>query len=153
MRWNMTMIAVGEQAPLFTMTNQDGNPVSLKDYTGKFVLMWWYPKADTPGWTIEGIGFRDRIQDFEEKNCAVLGVSFDLPADNKAFKEKFGFPYDLLSDGDKGASIQFGASDGSPGNASRVSVLIGPEGEIIKAYEKVTPADHPQQVLADLALV
>ncbi len=153
MRWNMTMIAVGEQAPLFTMTNQDGNPVSLKDYTGKFVLMWWYPKADTPGWTIEGIGFRDRIQDFEEKNCAVLGVSFDLPADNKAFKEKFDFPYDLLSDGDKGASIQFGASDGSPGNASRVSVLIGPEGEIIKAYEKVTPADHPQQVLADLALV
>ncbi len=153
MRWNMTMIAVGEQAPLFTMTNQDGNPVSLKDYTGKFVLMWWYPKADTPGWTIEGIGFRDRIQDFEEKNCAVLGVSFDSPADNKAFKEKFGFPYDLLSDGDKGASIQFGASDGSPGNASRVSVLIGPEGEIIKAYEKVTPADHPQQVLADLALV
>jgi len=153
MRWNMTMIAVGEQAPLFTMTNQDGNPVSLKDYTGKFVLMWWYPKADTPGWTIEGIGFRDRIQDFEEKNCAVLGVSFDSPADNKAFKEKFGFPYDLLSDGEKGASIQFGASDGSPGNASRVSVLIGPEGVIIKAYEKVTPADHPEQVLADLALV
>ena len=147
------MIAVGEQAPLFTMTNQDGNPVSLKDYTGKFVLMWWYPKADTPGWTIEGIGFRDRIQDFEEKNCAVLGVSFDSPADNKAFKEKFDFPYDLLSDGDKRASIRFGASDGSPGNASRGSVLIGPEGEIIKAYEKVTPADHPEQVLADLALV
>ena len=115
--------------------------------------MWWYPKADTPGWTIEGIGFRDRIQDFEEKKCAVLGVSFDSPADNKAFKEKFGFPYDLLSDGDKGASIQFGASDGSPGNASRVSVLIGPEGEIVKAYEKVTPAEHPEQVLADLALV
>ena len=147
------MIAVGEQAPLFTMTNQDGNPVSLKDYTGKFVLMWWYPKADTPGWTIEGIGFRDRIQDFEEKNCVVLGVSFDSPADNKAFKEKFDFPYDLLSDGDKGASIQFGASDGSPGNASRVSVLIGPKGDIIRAYEKVIPADHPEQVLADLTLV
>ena len=49
MRWNMTMISVGEQAPLFTMTNQDGNPVSLNNYTGKFVLMWWYPKADTPG--------------------------------------------------------------------------------------------------------
>ena len=147
------MIAVGEQAPLFTMTNQDGNPVSLKDYTGKFLLMWWYPKADTPGWTIEGIGFRDRIQDFEEKNCVILGVSFDSTADNKAFKHKFDFPYDLLSDGDKGASIQFGASDGSPGNASRVSVLIGPDGEIIRAYEKVVPADHPEQVLADLALV
>ena len=147
------MIAVGEQAPSFTMVNQDGETVSLKDYAGKFVLMWWYPKADTPGWTIEGNGFRDRIQDFEEKNCVVLGVSFDSPADNKAFKEKFDFPYDLLSDGDKGASIRFGASDGSPGNASRVSVLIGPEGEIVKAYEKVTPAEHPEQVLADLALV
>ena len=147
------MIAVGEQAPLFTMTNQEGNPVSLKDYTGKFVLMWWYPKADTPGWTIEGIGFRDRIQDFEEKNCVVLGVSFDSTADNKSFKDKFDFPYDLLSDGDKEASIQFGASDGSPGNASRVSVLIGPEGEIIRAYEKVIPAEHPEQVLADLAVV
>ena len=94
------MIAVGEQAPSFTMVNQDGETVSLKDYAGKF-----------------------------------------------------DFPYDLLSDGDKGASIQFGASDGSPGNASRVSVLIGPEGEIIRAYEKVIPADHPEQVLADLALV
>ena len=83
----------------------------------------------------------------------VLGVSFDSAADNKAFKDKFDFPYDLLSDGDKGASIQFGASDGSPGNASRVSVLIGPEGDIIRAYEKVIPADHPEQVLADLALV
>ena len=147
------MIAVGEQAPLFTMTNQDGNPVSLNNYTGKFVLMWWYPKADTPGWTIEGNGFRDRIQEFKEKNCVVLGVSFDSTADNKAFKDKFDFPYDLLSDGDKGASIQFGASDGSPGNASRVSVLIGPGGEIVKAYEKVTPAEHPEQVLADLSLV
>ena len=147
------MIAVGEEAPSFTMVNQDGETVSLKDYAGKFVLMWWYPKADTPGWTIEGNGFRDRIQDFEEKKCVVLGVSFDSTADNKAFKDKFDFPYDLLSDGDKGASIQFGASDGSPGNASRVSVLIGPEGEIIRAYEKVIPADHPEQVLADLALV
>ena len=99
------MIAVGEQAPSFTMVNQDGETVSLKDYAGKFVLMWWYPKADTPGWTIEGNGFRDRIQDFEEKKCVVLGVSFDSAADNKAFKDKFDFPYDLLSDGDKGASI------------------------------------------------
>ena len=147
------MIAGGEQAPTFVMTNQDGKEVSLKDFTGKFVLMWWYPKADTPGWTIEGKGFRDRIKGFEENNCVVLGVSFDTTSDNKAFKDKFDFPYDLLSDGDKRASIQFGASDGSPGNASRVSVLIGPDGEIIKSYEKVIPAEHPEQVLADLALV
>ena len=149
----MALIAVGEKAPSFDLVNQDGKSISLETFEGKYVLMWWYPKADTPGWTIEGNGFRDRIQNFKDKNCEILGVSFDAPADNKAFKEKFDFPYDLLSDGDKGASIRFGASDGSPGNASRVSVLIGPEGEIIKAYEKVTPADHPDQVLADLTLV
>ena len=152
-RANMSVIDVGNEAPAFELANQDGNIVSLSSYAGKYVLLWWYPKADTPGWTVEGQGFRDRIQDFEEKNCVILGVSFDSTADNKAFKDKFDFPYDLLSDGDKGASIQFGASDGSPGNASRVSVLIGPEGEIIRAYEKVTPADHPEQVVADLALV
>ena len=149
----MALIAVGEKAPSFDLVNQDGKSISLETHKGKFVLMWWYPKADTPGWTIEGNGFRDRIQNFKDKNCEILGVSFDAPADNKAFKDKFDFPYDLLSDGDKGASIQFGASDGSPGNASRVSVLIGPEGEIIRAYEKVIPAEHPEQVLADLAVV
>ena len=149
----MALIAVGEKAPSFDLVNQDGKSISLESFEGKYVLMWWYPKADTPGWTIEGNGFRDRIQNFKDKNCEILGVSFDAPADNKAFKEKFDFPYDLLSDGDKRASIRFGASDGSPGNASRVSVLIGPEGEIVKAYEKVTPAEHPEQVLADLALV
>ena len=83
----------------------------------------------------------------------VLGVSFDSTADIKSFKDKFDFPYDLLRDDDKGASIQFGASDGSPGNARRVSVLIGPEGKVIRAYEKVIPAEHPEQVLADLVVV
>ena len=97
------MIAVGEQAPSFTMVNQDGETVSLKDYAGKFVLMWWYPKADTPGWTIEGNGFRDRIQDFEEANTIILGVSKDDSEANRSFREKFGFPYDLLSDS-KGSS-------------------------------------------------
>ena len=146
----MTTITVGERAPLFEMVNQDGKTVALQDYKGKFLLMWWYPKADTPGWTIEGEGFRDRIQDFREKNCAILGVSFDAPSVNKAFKEKFDFPYDLLSDLDKETSLRFGVKESDSGNANRMSILIGPNREIIKVYNEVKPADHPEQVLADV---
>ena len=81
----------------------------------------------------------------------MLGVSFDSTAENKAFKEKFDFPYDLLSDTDRAASIKFGAAEVSSSNASRVSVLIGPDSKVVKVYDKVTPAEHPEQVLADLA--
>ena len=146
----MALIAVGEKAPSFELVNQDGKTISLETYRGKFVLMWWYPKADTPGWTIEGTGFRDRIQNFKDKNCEILGVSFDSPADNKAFKEKFDFPFDLLTDSDKLASLGFGIQENEKGNASRMSVLVGPNGNIVKVYGEVKPADHPEQVLADL---
>jgi len=145
------MITTGEQAPAFSFTNQDGASVTLDDFSGKYVLLWWYPKADTPGWTIEGSGFRDRIQDFNDKNCVILGVSFDSNADNKAFKDKFNFPYDLLTDGDRVASTAYGVVTSDTGNASRVSVLVAPDGTVAKAYETVTPAEHPDQVLADLA--
>ena len=88
----MSVIDVGSEAPVFELTNQDRESVALSSYAGKYVLLWWYPKADTPGWTIEGQGFRDRIQDFEAKNTVILGVSFDSEDDNRAFKEKYQFP-------------------------------------------------------------
>ncbi len=81
----------------------------------------------------------------------MVGVSFDSNAENKAFKEKFDFPYDLLTDGDKVASTAFGVATSDKGNASRISVLIAPGGMVAKAYATVTPAEHPDQVLADLA--
>ena len=80
----------------------------------------------------------------------VLGVSFDAPEANKKFKEKFSFPYDLLSDTDKSMSKQYGAATDESQRASRVSVLIAPDGRVAKAYPKVSPADHPSEVLADL---
>ena len=80
-----------------------------------------------------------------------MGVSFDAPADNKAFKEKFNFPFDLLTDSDKVASLGFGVQENEKGNAGRMSVLIGPNAKIVKVYGEVKPADHPEQVLADLA--
>ena len=80
----------------------------------------------------------------------MLGVSFDSPAENRAFREKFDFPYDLLSDLEKSASVAYGAAEPDSARPSRVSVLIGPDGRIAASYGSVTPADHPSQVLADL---
>ena len=80
----------------------------------------------------------------------MLGVSFDTPEDNRAFREKFEFPYDLLSDEDKTASVAYGVAEADAERASRMSVLIGPDRRVIAAYGKVTPADHPDEVLADL---
>ena len=80
----------------------------------------------------------------------ILGVSFDAPEDNRAFKEKFDFPYDLLSDEGRSDSIAYGAATAESENASRVSTLIGPDGKVAVAYDTVVPADHPDQVLADL---
>ncbi len=81
----------------------------------------------------------------------MVGVSFDAPADNLAFKAKCDFPFELLSDGDRKASIDFGAATAESRNATRVSVLIAPNGAVIKTYDTVTPAEHPDEVLADLA--
>jgi len=80
----------------------------------------------------------------------VLGISFDAPADNGAFRDKFSFPYDLLSDEQGTASVAYGAAEADAVKASRVSVLIGPDGRVAAAYPKVTPAEHPDQVLSDL---
>lgn len=81
----------------------------------------------------------------------VLGVSFDTPAENLAFKKKFSFPFDLLSDTDRKVGLAYGSADSpSAGHAKRISFLIGPDGKILKAYDPVKPAEHPAQVLADL---
>ncbi len=80
----------------------------------------------------------------------MLGISYDAPADNRAFRDKFGFPYDLLSDEQGTASVAYGAAAADAARASRVSVLIGRDGRVAASYAQVTPAEHPDQVLADL---
>ena len=100
---------------------------------------------------MEGKGFRDRIQEFSSRNAVIAGVSFDPPAKNRAFREKLAFPFDLLSDEDRSVSMLYGAAK-KPRQwfASRVSYLIDPEGRIARAYGKVKPARHPDEVLATL---
>ncbi|MBT5050932.1 MAG: peroxiredoxin [Rhodospirillaceae bacterium] len=100
---------------------------------------------------MEGNGFRDRIQDFNDKNAVIVGISIDPAGDNKAFKDKFDFPYDLLSDADTSMSKAYGVDITDSGRTSRKSVLVGPDGKVAVSYDPVTPAEHPDQVLADLA--
>ena len=146
----MVYLDKGSIAPQFVLPNQDGLSIRLADYKGKNILLWWYPKADTPGWTIEGEGFRDRIQFFKQKDCKIFGISLDSTNDNRAFKDKFDFPFDLLSDEDGAVSSLYGAAEAGAEKARRMSVLIGSDGCVVKVYSSVKPAVHPDEVLEDL---
>ena len=100
---------------------------------------------------MEGNGFRDRIQEFSSRNAVIVGVSCDSPADNRAFRDKFAFPFDLLCDEDRSVSMRYGAADSEDqATPKRISYLIDPEGRIVRVYKTVVPAEHPDEVLAAL---
>ena len=92
------MLKVGDNAPQFVLHETDGKSVSLNNFIGKKVVLWFFPKASTPGWTIEGKGFRDEFQKFEEKNIQIIGCSADSPKKQKKFCDKQGFQYPMLCD-------------------------------------------------------
>jgi peroxiredoxin Q/BCP len=145
------MLNVGDQAPDFTVAAHDGQAVTLSALRGSKVLLWFYPKADTPGWTVEGRGFRDNHRDFQKHHTIILGASFDTVDANAAFAKKFDYPFKLLCDVDRSLGLAYGAcTDPKAGYASRISYLIDEQGKIAKVYAKVKPADHPAEVLADL---
>jgi len=146
------MLETGAKAPDFSLLDDEGNKRTLTEFTGKTLVLWFYPKADTPGCTIEGKGFRDLKADFDQRNVVLCGVSFDDVAANRAFREKCEFPYSLLCDTDKQLAIACGAAaDASAGTAKRITVVVGPDGNVRKVYDTVKPAEHPKQVLDDLA--
>ena len=100
---------------------------------------------------MEGQGFRDRSLDFQARNAVILGASFDSAQENKAFKDKYDFPYDLLCDVDKSVAVAYGAAaDASASSPARISYLIDPNGKIAKVYGNVSPAEHPDKVLGDI---
>jgi peroxiredoxin Q/BCP len=112
------------------------------------VVLWFYPKADTPGRTIEGCGFRDLKAEFEKKNAVILGVSFDTAAENKAFAEKFAFNFPLLCDTERKMGVAYGAAaSATAGNAQRVGVVIGADGKVVEWLPKVDAKTYPQDVL------
>ena len=151
------MLKKGTKAPDFNLQDQDYNSVSLSDFEGQKVLLWFYPKASTPGWTVEGQKLRDEFQNFKNKNTIILGMSADSVKAQKNFCEKQGFKYLLLSDPDKttirsyeaiGMKKMYGREYEG---IFRYSYLIDENGIIEKAYEKVKPKEHAQEVLNDLA--
>jgi peroxiredoxin Q/BCP len=145
------LLAKGDLFPAWTLPDHTGATVSSRDLTGKTYLLWFYPKAMTSGCTAEGRGLRDSFPAFRERKVEVLGVSFDPPADNKAFVEAERFPFRLLSDTDRSLAVAVGAAD-SPAQsvARRISYLVGPDGKVRAVYGSVTPASHAQDVLGDL---
>jgi len=137
------MLEKETRAPDFSVKDHNGNTVNLADFSGKKVVLWFYPKADTPGCTIEGKGFRDDYEKFAQKNTVILGVSLDNETDNKAFAEKFNFPYPLLCDVNQEIALAYEAVKGPEDEyASRITYVIGEDGNILEAISQVDTKTH-----------
>lgn len=152
----MKIPPVGSSAPAFTLPDEEGSERSLKDYRGRWVLLYFYPKDDTPGCTIEACTIRDQFKDFTKIGAVVLGVSTDSVASHKKFATAYELPFTLLSDVNKevvGAYGVFGEKKfmgRTYMGTKRTSFLIDPNGKIAKVYEKVKPELHAAEVIADL---
>lgn len=147
-------IEEGKAAPAFTLQDSDGNKVALKDLKGKNVVVYFYPKDDTPGCTKEACGFRDLWGDIEKTGAVVLGVSPDDGASHRKFVDKYQLPFTLLSDPDKKVMEKYGAwgEKNMYGKKTmgviRSTVLIGPDGKVKKHWKRVAKAEtHPEKVL------
>ena len=140
----------------FTLQNQDGDSVSLSDFKGEPVVLFFYPRADTPGCTIESCGFRDAFEKFQKAGIVVLGISRDTPKAQKKFKEKYHLPYTLLADVDETVSNQFGVLKEKNMYGKKVmgiertTFVIGPDQRLARIFPKVKPEGHAEEVLAAL---
>ncbi|RKH42860.1 peroxiredoxin [Corallococcus llansteffanensis] len=145
------MLKQGDVAPEFTVKDHTGKTHRLSDYRGKNVVLWFYPKADTPGCTAEGCSFRDHKAQYEQKGTVILGISFDTPEENQAFAKKFDFNFPLLCDVDRTVGLAYGAADDAKAaNARRVGVVIGPDGKVKEWHAKVDARAFPQEALSRL---
>lgn len=149
MNSSLPILKVGETAPDFSVMNHLGQNVSLKDLLGQNVVLWFYPKAGTPGCTIQGKAFRDRKPSFDEKNVVVLGVSFDSVEENANFCNKFNFNFQLLCDIEREIGLAYGAcKDKKAGYAARISYLIDKKGKIKAVFPAVLPSENADEILA-----
>lgn len=145
------MLKVGDKAPDFVSQDHTGKRISLADLRGKTVVLWFYPKADTPGCTAEGCGFRDLSNDYNRKNVVILGVSVDGAVANSAFATKYGFEFPLLCDVDRSVSVAYGACDDAAAvKAKRIGVVIDASGIIKAYYPTVDAQSFPAQVIETL---
>jgi thioredoxin-dependent peroxiredoxin len=141
----------------FVLQNEQDQTVHLKDFTGKPVVLFFYPRADTPGCTIEACGFRDTFQQIQKAGAVVLGISRDTPKAQKKFKEKYDLPYTLLADVDETVCNQFGVLKEKNMYGKKVigiertTFLIGPDQKLLRIFPKVKPEGHAEEVLAAIS--
>ncbi|QIR39408.1 peroxiredoxin [Tolypothrix sp. PCC 7910] len=143
-------LAVGTDAPKFTAKDTNGNTVSLSDFAGKTVVLYFYPKDDTPGCTKQACSFRDAQSDYQGKDIVVLGVSADDEASHQAFTAKYNLNFPLLADSDHSLIKAYDVDGG--GYAKRVTYVIDPNGKITHVDASVNTATHASDVLAALGL-
>ena len=150
------MLEVGTKAPDFTLPDQNGDLHSLSVYRGKKVILYFYPKDNTPGCTKQACGFAERYPQFIEKGAVVLGISKDSVASHKKFEEKYGLPFTILSDPELVAIQAYDVWQEKKNYGKtymgvvRSTYLIDENGKIVKAFEKVKAADNPEQMLGEL---
>ena len=150
------MLTVGDKAPKFSLLDQNGEETNLSDFEGKRLLVWFYPKASTPGCTAEGCNLRDHYDAFEAKGVDIVGISMDSVKRQSNFATKKSFPYKLLADESGEVTKAFGAYGRKKfmgreyDGILRSSFLIGPDGVIEKVYDKVKTKTHGEDVLGDL---
>ena len=145
--------AVGSAAPAFTLEDQAGKAHSLADYKGRWVVLYFYPKDNTPGCTTQACEFRDNIFAYREIGAVILGISVDDVASHKAFSQQHSLPFSILADSDKSVTTAYGTLKeyvGIAKMARRDTFIIDPQGRIAKHYQDVKPAGHSEIVLADL---
>ena len=151
------MLETGKKAPDFTLPDQDGNAVSLKDFRGQKVILYFYPKDMTSGCTKQACGFAELYPQFREKDAVVLGVSKDSVASHKKFEEKYGLPFRLLSDEELDVIKAYDVWKEKSNYGKkymgivRTTYLIDEKGYLIKALDKVKAAENPAQMLEELS--
>jgi peroxiredoxin Q/BCP len=147
---------VNDKAPEFTLPDQNGKEIALKDFRGKNVVLYFYPRADTPGCTIQACEFRDSYKKLQKTGAVLLGISPDTPKAQKKFEEKFNLPFTLLGDAEKKVANLYGVykEKNMYGKkvmgVARTTFIIGPEGKIKHVFNKVKPEGHADEVLAEL---
>src|SRR5579859_6529354 len=145
---------LNEKVANFTLQTDEDKTVSLSDYKGKPVILFFYPRADTPGCTIEACGFRDQFEKLQKAGAVVLGISRDTPKAQANFKAKYNLPYTLLADVDERVCNQFGVMKEKNMYGKKVmgiertTFVIGPDKTLLHIFPKVTPEGHAEQVLA-----
>jgi thioredoxin-dependent peroxiredoxin len=152
-KYDPRVINENDIAPDFTLADQHGNQVTLSDLRGKTVVLYFYPKADTPGCTKEACGFRDTYKKIERTGAVLLGISADTAASQKKFQDKYSLPFPLLADPDKKIADQFGVlkEKNMYGRKvmgiARTTFVIGPDGKIKHIFNNVKPEGHAEEVL------